>query len=122
MPSATCYVCYDNAIVLVYEKYTNSVISFFPAALYGQGVYFAVRSSYSMHGQYSPPDSVGRRYIYQCKVLVGYALKGMDQMKFLPRRDDDITYDSATDDEDNPEMYIIFHDSQAYPEYLIVFQ
>ncbi|PVD28735.1 hypothetical protein C0Q70_11329 [Pomacea canaliculata] len=92
------------------------------AALYGQGVYFAVRSSYSMHGQYSPPDSVGRRYIYQCKVLVGYALKGTDQMKFLPRRDDDITYDSATNDEDNPEMYIIFHDSQAYPEYLIVFQ
>lgn len=75
-----------------------------------------------MHDQYSPPDSVGRRYIYQCKVLVGYSLKGTDQMKFLPRRDDDITYDSATDDEDNPEMYIIFHDSQAYPEYLVVFQ
>uniref|UniRef100_A0A0E9XMI1 PARP catalytic domain-containing protein n=2 Tax=Anguilla TaxID=7935 RepID=A0A0E9XMI1_ANGAN len=30
-------------------------------------------------------------------------------------------YDSVTDNPNNPSMFIIFHDIQAYPEYLITF-
>ena len=32
------------------------------------------------------------------------------------------TYDSSSDNPGNPNMFIIFHDSQAYPTYHIVFK
>ncbi|XP_025094887.1 poly [ADP-ribose] polymerase 14-like isoform X2 [Pomacea canaliculata] len=89
------------------------------ATWYGQGVYFAVNSSYSMDPTYSTADSLGQKYIYQCKVLVGHSTKGSKETKTLPIRQGEIKYDSATNDEKNPQMYVIFHDSQAYPEYLI---
>lgn len=31
-------------------------------------------------------------------------------------------YDSAVDNTDRPTMYVIFNDTQAYPEYLIYFK
>ncbi|PVD29541.1 hypothetical protein C0Q70_08792 [Pomacea canaliculata] len=92
------------------------------ATYYGQGVYFAVDSSYSMQETYSPRTPFGMKYIYQCKVLVGYSVTGNQSMKTLPIRQGNIRYDSTTNDEQKPAMYVIFHDSQAYPEYLITFK
>lgn len=94
----------------------------FSATRFGLGVYFAVDSAYSMQKPFSPPDSVGTRYMYQCKVLVGHYTRGDPTMKTLPIREGKIRYDSATNDDRNPAMYVIFHDSQAYPEYLITFK
>lgn len=31
-------------------------------------------------------------------------------------------YDSVTDNMNQPSMFVIFHDAQAYPEYLITFR
>lgn len=93
------------------------------ATVYGQGVYFAVNSQYSAHPTYSPPDpSTGQRYMYQCKVLVGHPVAGNNAMRFLPARSGPIQYDSSTDNPQNPSLYAIFNDTQAYPEYLITFR
>nr|KAG5706723.1 hypothetical protein BaRGS_007226 [Batillaria attramentaria] len=63
----------------------------------------------------------GKRYIYQCKVLVGHSVKGTSDMRFLPKREGETLYDSACNDPDDPDTYLIFNDTQAYPEYLVTF-
>jgi len=48
------------------------------------------------------------------KVLTGTPMLGKEGLNVL-----DPGHDSATDDINNPIMFVVFGDSQAYPEYLI---
>ncbi|XP_069820595.1 protein mono-ADP-ribosyltransferase PARP14-like isoform X2 [Dendropsophus ebraccatus] len=95
------------------------------AAAFGNGVYFAENASYSANRTYSPPDpNTGERFIYQVKVLVGRHTKGKSGMKAPPCRTENDPfdyYDSLTDRCPNPTMFVVFHDDQVYPEYLITF-
>ncbi|XP_056430860.1 protein mono-ADP-ribosyltransferase PARP14-like isoform X2 [Hyla sarda] len=95
------------------------------AASFGNGVYFAVNASYSANRTYSPPDpNTGERFIYQVKVLVGRHTKGQYGMKAPPCRTENDPfdyYDSLTDKSNDPTMFVVFHDDQVYPEYLITF-
>ncbi|RMC18752.1 hypothetical protein DUI87_04648 [Hirundo rustica rustica] len=94
------------------------------AANFGNGTYFAVNASYSANDIYSKPDVNGKKYMYLARVLVGeYSLgkKG----SITPARKNvsnsvDL-FDSSTDNVNQPSMFIIFNDIQAYPEYLITF-
>ncbi|XP_063410842.1 uncharacterized protein LOC134693839 [Mytilus trossulus] len=96
------------------------------AASYGNGVYFAVNSSYSSKSQYSTPDNDNIKRIYLCKVLVGEYAKGQQDMRVPPQKygasGSHILYDSVVDNPSSPRIFVIFHDAQAYPEYLIVFR
>lgn len=98
----------------------------FPTAtVYGQGVYFAVNSALSVQDQYSPPNADGYKFIFVSKVLTGDFTKGTHSMKTAPLKetgDIPLRYDSVTDDITNPAMFIIFNDTQAFPEYLITCQ
>ncbi|XP_052353414.1 protein mono-ADP-ribosyltransferase PARP14-like isoform X2 [Oncorhynchus keta] len=91
---------------------------------YGVGVYFAVNASYSANPRYSPPDGSGHRRMYVARVLTGRYTLGDPSMKFTLRRsptDSADCYDSLVDNLQRPSMFVIFHDDQAYPEYLITF-
>lgn len=92
------------------------------AALYGKGVYFAVNADYSARG-YSPADAAGLRRLYVARVLTGRYGVGSPSLKAAPPRGSDPTdrYDSVVDNQQKPSMFVIFHDDQAYPEYLITF-
>ncbi|XP_076580590.1 protein mono-ADP-ribosyltransferase PARP14-like [Chaetodon auriga] len=92
------------------------------AALYGKGVYFAVSAEYSARG-YSPADASGLRRLYVARVLTGRYTVGNSSMKAAPPRGSDPTdcFDSVVDNQQTPHMFVIFHDDQAYPEYLITF-
>ncbi|KAM9718093.1 protein mono-ADP-ribosyltransferase PARP14-like [Menidia menidia] len=92
------------------------------AAVYGKGVYFAVNANYSAGG-YSPADASGLRRLYVARVLTGRYTVGKGSMKAPPPRGSDPTdcFDSLVDNQQPPSMFIIFHDDQAYPEYLISF-
>ncbi|KAG5833574.1 hypothetical protein ANANG_G00277340 [Anguilla anguilla] len=93
------------------------------AAAYGNGTYFAVAASYSASNTYSVPDAQGQKYVYLCRVLTGDFTTGSGGMIVPPPKSNSShhLYDSVTDNPNNPSMFIIFHDIQAYPEYLITF-
>ncbi|XP_029298304.1 uncharacterized protein parp10 isoform X2 [Cottoperca gobio] len=95
------------------------------ATVYGQGVYFAVNSALSVQEQYSPPNADGHKYIFVSKVLTGDYTKGCHSMKTAPLKETDdipLRYDSVTDDITKPTLFVIFNDTQAFPEYLITCQ
>ncbi|XP_029633907.1 protein mono-ADP-ribosyltransferase PARP14-like isoform X1 [Octopus sinensis] len=86
------------------------------ATAFGEGVYFARDIQYSAQDKYSAPDANNTKRIYLCSVLVGKMMKGSHGLKVLQD-----SCNSAVDDIQNPTIYVIFHDNQAYPKYLIEF-
>ncbi|KAM6974213.1 protein mono-ADP-ribosyltransferase PARP10 [Tautogolabrus adspersus] len=95
------------------------------ATVYGQGVYFAVNSGLSVQDQYSPPNADGHKFVFVSKVLTGDYTKGCHSMKTAPLKetgDIPLRYESVTDDITKPSMFVIFNDTQAFPEYLITCQ
>lgn len=92
--------------------------------LYGQGVYFAADASYSAQRYLAENKPGAKRYMFLAKVLTGELIKGDPSMRGLPFVDParpNIMYDSAVDDVDDPTQFVIFHDKQAYPKYLITY-
>ncbi|XP_005751189.1 poly [ADP-ribose] polymerase 14-like [Pundamilia nyererei] len=93
------------------------------ATCYGKGTYFAVNASYSAHDTYSKPSPNGEKFMYVCRVLTGDFTLGQQGMIVPPAKGTVSTdlYDSVVDKNPNPTMFVVFHDTQAYPEYLITF-
>ncbi|XP_066276881.1 protein mono-ADP-ribosyltransferase PARP14-like isoform X2 [Branchiostoma lanceolatum] len=95
------------------------------ATLYGNGVYFAVESSFSAKDQYSLPATKHNKHMYLARVLVGEVTVGKQGMIVPPPKDPTnktVLYDSVANNVKNPNIFVIFHDTQAYPEYLITFR
>ena len=61
--------------------------------------------------------------MYRCKVLTGTFTKGKSDFIEPPIKDvvEETYYHSVVDNIESPNMFVIFHDNQAYPEYLITF-
>ncbi|KAE8279183.1 Poly [ADP-ribose] polymerase 15 [Larimichthys crocea] len=92
------------------------------ATAYGLGTYFAVNASYSAN--YSRPAFDGTQVMFVARVLTGLYAQGQSNMKVPPARNglqSNDRYDSVVDNMSNPNMYVVFHDNQAYPDYLITF-
>ncbi|KAI0221549.1 Protein mono-ADP-ribosyltransferase PARP14 [Lamellibrachia satsuma] len=89
---------------------------------YGEGVYFAVNSSYSAQG-YASPDASGHMRMYRSLVLTGDYTTGDSYMRVLPNNPNNrgFPFDSAVDDPGSPNMFVVFLDNMAYPEYLVTF-
>ncbi|TNN38880.1 Poly [ADP-ribose] polymerase 14 [Liparis tanakae] len=92
------------------------------ATKYGKGVYFAVDASYS--ARYGPADASGSKRMYVALVLTGRHAQGHSSLKAPPPRAADLNdrFDSVVDDQQRPDMFVVFHDDQAYPEYLVTFR
>uniref|UniRef100_A0A803JCC2 Poly [ADP-ribose] polymerase n=1 Tax=Xenopus tropicalis TaxID=8364 RepID=A0A803JCC2_XENTR len=94
------------------------------AASFGKGTYFAVDAAYSANDTYSKPGPNGQKYMYLARVLTGLSCLGNKAMISPPSRsasDPTDLYDSASNNPAAPNMFVIFNDVQAYPEYLISF-
>ncbi|XP_028403481.1 protein mono-ADP-ribosyltransferase PARP15-like [Dendronephthya gigantea] len=94
------------------------------ATRYGNGVYFARDSSYSVN--YCKSE-VGRNLkLYVVKVLIGEYTLGREGMKAPPLRGDrknpGLQFDSLVNNMTDPSIFVIFQDHQCYPEYLISFK
>ena len=63
---------------------------------------------------YTRPDSTGERCMFVASVLIGKTILGNSSMKVPPRG-----YDSTTD---NNQIFVVYHDAQAYADYLIKYQ
>jgi len=86
-------------------------------------VYFAIDASYSARDWVAPKAVQGKQGIYLVKVLTGQPCKGHKDMRYLPSlpQNPGQNYDSAVEDLNNPLEFVIFNDTQAYPEYCIYF-
>ena len=71
---------------------------------------------------YFRADGVGIRCMYLARVLVGLSVIGSSSMVEPPQLPggNGRTYDSTCDQEAS--IFVVYHDAQAYPEYLIEFQ
>ncbi|KAI4808483.1 hypothetical protein KUCAC02_000540 [Chaenocephalus aceratus] len=95
------------------------------ATAYGEGTYFAVNANYSAQPTYSKPADDGSQLMFVVRVLTGLYTQGQENMRVPPPVSDQEghdRYDSVVDSVDNPQMYVVFHDNQAYPDYLITFK
>ncbi|XP_070574790.1 protein mono-ADP-ribosyltransferase PARP14-like [Ptychodera flava] len=114
----------DSVDPIIRRGFNRSYAGSSVGAWEGQGAYFAVRSQYSLKTYYSPVDpNTGNRFMFQVKVLVGKTClgkKGIVEPDLIPGTND--RYDTTTDNISNPNMFVTFHDEQAYPEYLITFK
>ncbi|KAF4108227.1 hypothetical protein G5714_010986 [Onychostoma macrolepis] len=92
-------------------------------AMYGNGTYFAVDPRYSAQ-RYSKCDANGHKCMYLARVLVGDYTQGKQGLPVPPAKSSKSVdlYNSVTDNMNNPTMFVIFNDVQAYPEYLLTFQ
>ncbi|XP_013403474.1 poly [ADP-ribose] polymerase 14 [Lingula anatina] len=85
----------------------------------GAGVYFATDSQTSIG---YARGGTGGRIMYQARVLTGDYTGGSSSMQVAPKKPDNVTdYDSVVNNTGSPSVFVIFHDSQAYPEYQITF-
>lgn len=110
------------ALLMITVLPISDIFFLLSATVYGQGVYFAVKSALSLNDRYSPPNADGHKFVFVSRVLTGDYTKGCRSMKTAPLKesgDMPFRYDSVTDNMDNPEMFVIFNDTQAFPEYLI---
>ncbi|XP_053802455.1 protein mono-ADP-ribosyltransferase PARP10 isoform X2 [Vidua chalybeata] len=92
------------------------------ATLYGRGVYFAARAAISARDRYSPPCADGTKFVFMAKVLTGEFAAGRPGLGAPPLREGrgvPQRYHSVVDDPRQPDIFVIFNDTQAYPQYLI---
>lgn len=81
--------------------------------VYGEGTYFA------RDAIYSSGYSVGNK-MFLARVLVGCYTAGKRGVRRPPKKlfSEDL-YDSCVDDKRDPEIFVVFKQEQAYPEWLI---
>lgn len=110
----------------VWERaiYDYSVLFCDAAVVYGRGVYFAQGFQYSGSNTYAVPDINGHKHVYQTRVLTGDFVVGNQTYIVPPPKPGSsaVRYDSVVDNPAAPSIFVIFSDTQAYPEYLIIFK
>ncbi|XP_054241405.1 protein mono-ADP-ribosyltransferase PARP10 [Indicator indicator] len=92
--------------------------------LYGLGVYFAVSAALSARDRFSPPSPDGSKFIFVAQVLTGDYVKGSPGLRAPPLRAQPGNcpprrYHSVVNSSQHPSIFVIFNDTQAYPQYLI---
>ncbi|XP_049566397.1 protein mono-ADP-ribosyltransferase PARP14 isoform X2 [Orcinus orca] len=114
-----------DSVTLVNGKGFNRSYAGKNATAYGKGTYFAVSAHYSASDTYSRPDANGKKRMYYVRVLTGSYTVGNKSLIVPPLRDPQNptdSYDTVTDCMQNPNLFVVFYDYQAYPEYLITFR
>jgi poly [ADP-ribose] polymerase 10/14/15 len=90
---------------------------------YGEGSYFSNSAEYSQY--FSKPDKSGIRKMLLCRVAIGDYCLGRQGMKTpdlkYPGTKNYERFDSSVDNISNPSIFVVYHDSQAYPEYIVTF-
>lgn len=82
-------------------------------------------ASYSADSTYSKPAADGTQLMIMARVLTGTYTVGCKGLRVPPLRNGEQSqdsFDSVVDKLSDPTMYVVFHDDQAYPEYLITFK
>lgn len=79
---------------------------------FGVGVYFSSQASYSH--TYAFPNATNERCMFYSRVLIGNTTMGNRSMRTCP-----VGFDSTGNGNN---IYVTYHDAQAYADYLIVYK
>ena len=115
--------CPSDVVPKILQQGFNRSFCGANATLYGKGVYFARDASFSTYPLYCKPDAEGVQTCFLVRAAVGEWCKA--------KRDDitpgvrnvakNILYDSTVDNLQNPSIFVLYHDAQTYPEYIVRF-
>jgi hypothetical protein len=111
----------DTASKISQQGFNRSFAGSANAHVFGKGVYFARDASYSISPQYARPDADGVQRMFLVRVIVGEYCQGRSHMTVPDVRHGEMLYDTSVDDVSNPRIFVTYHDSSSYPEYLIRF-
>ena len=80
--------------------------------------------TYSAANTYAVPDANGNKHVYLSRVLTGDFTVGNQTLIVPPAKvtGTQTRYDSVVDNQVAPAVFVIFNDTQAYPEYLVIFK
>ncbi|XP_078600810.1 protein mono-ADP-ribosyltransferase PARP14-like [Branchiostoma floridae x Branchiostoma japonicum] len=109
----------DSCVKIYHNGFNRSYAGVHGVAI-GKGTYFAVQASYSAQG-YASPDASGHKRLFLAKVLTGLSTPGNSSMIVPPPRPGGGPLDTYDSTSGGGSMFCVFHDAQAYPEYLITF-
>jgi len=106
---------FEDSVANIWKTGFNRSYAGRNATAYGKGVYFAKASSYShAYTDLNRGKAIGHMFI--CKVLVGKIAAGSSTMSVPPHNKD-----TTVNDINNPVIFVIYKDAQAYPEYLLTY-
>ena len=92
--------------------------------MYGNGSYFAKDASYSNCFSTNGPSR--RKFMFLSLVLLGASTTGERNLMRPPPLDrskpNGNFYNSCVNNVENPTIFVVFHDDQSYPEYLIEYE
>jgi len=115
----------EDTVPKITQQGFNRSFSGKNATRYGKGAYFARDASYSSQTRYSQPNADGYQHVFLCRVVVGEYCLGVQDALAPPvrgkARDGPVLFDSTVDKLLDPSIFVTYHDSQAYPDYLIRF-
>jgi hypothetical protein len=89
--------------------------SYCPNGTIGDGVYFALRASYSNNDPYVMRKTAHRRELFICQVLLGKTTLGRNGLKSTPPDYHAVHFSNYNEIDE----FCIFNHYQAYPEYIV---
>ncbi|CAF1449255.1 unnamed protein product, partial [Didymodactylos carnosus] len=95
------------------EQFRNNSRILVLGVVYGCGVYFSENAKYSH--DYAKVNSNNERTMFLARILVGRTAVGTKGQKVPPPGCDTTTNEKQT-------IFVVYHDSQAYPDYLIKYK
>ncbi|XP_078389943.1 protein mono-ADP-ribosyltransferase TIPARP-like [Cetorhinus maximus] len=94
------------------------------ATLYGQGSYFARKSSYSH--RYAQRSEEGVHYMFLSKVLVGKHTVGKPAMRrpppVIPNDPSSDLFNSCVDSVYDPQIFVLFDNDQCFPYFVVKYK
>ncbi|XP_051900643.1 protein mono-ADP-ribosyltransferase TIPARP-like [Pristis pectinata] len=94
------------------------------ATLYGQGSYFARKSSYSH--RYARRSEEGIHYMFLSKVLVGRHTVGKPTMRrppaIIPNNPSSDLFNSCVDNVEDPQIFVLFENDQCFPYFVVKYK
>lgn len=89
--------------------------SYCPNGLIGDGIYFALRASYSNNDPYVMRKTAHRRELFICQVLLGKTTLGKNGLQSPPPNHHAVHFSNFNEIDE----FCIFNHYQVYPEYLV---
>lgn len=91
---------------------------------YGLGTYFAKSANYTADNRLSVPSPKSEKRVLLCRIVTGKYTIGAPYLKeppLDPMSEHEARLDSLVDNINSPEIFVIFKDFAALPEYVVTF-